>query len=166
MLNMTALEVAPLGVLANRKFFRSITKGLMLRSAIYPYMSIIRRTSYSPIYSREEELHPDRIGPRRKSQSYDLQHCRNRKSQQSEYLPVSGTAAFNDPAAHGRYRQKVHRCPSSMVKSCPAEMSEQKQIILIFQCATSLYVHPVPCRDAGTLMGGYSCLSAYRQSDF
>ena len=33
MLNITALAVAPFGVLANRKFLRSMTKGLMLRSA-------------------------------------------------------------------------------------------------------------------------------------
>lgn len=32
-LNITALPLAPLGVLANRKFFQSITKGLILRSA-------------------------------------------------------------------------------------------------------------------------------------
>lgn len=32
-LNITALPTAPLGVLANRKFFRSMTKGLILRSA-------------------------------------------------------------------------------------------------------------------------------------
>ena len=32
-LNIIALPVAPFGVLANRKFFRSMTKGLMLLSA-------------------------------------------------------------------------------------------------------------------------------------
>ena len=31
--SIIALPLAPLGVLANRKFFRSITKGLILRSA-------------------------------------------------------------------------------------------------------------------------------------
>lgn len=34
MMNVTALAVAPFGVLENRKFFLSITKGLMLRSAM------------------------------------------------------------------------------------------------------------------------------------
>ena len=44
MLNVTALAVAPLGVLENRKFFLSITKGLMLRSAML--LLISRRPSF------------------------------------------------------------------------------------------------------------------------
>ena len=36
-LKIRALLLAPLGVLANRKFFRSITKGFMLRSALFAW---------------------------------------------------------------------------------------------------------------------------------
>lgn len=44
MLNVMALAVAPLGVLENRKFFLSMTKGLILRSAML--LLISKRPSF------------------------------------------------------------------------------------------------------------------------
>jgi len=78
---MTALLFAPRAVFANRKFFREITKGLMLRSVRYSHLKINGGERDPAICGGQKELAVLRYAEGRRLKCHCLYTCGNGKGQ-------------------------------------------------------------------------------------